>query len=97
MHGTRRIKALAVRGTVAAAIGASAFALGACGSSDSATGNGGAHVEAAQALVAKYQKPPTFTAPGPAFDAAKVMKGKKIMGIGVTDQIPLVTEIMNEM
>jgi ribose transport system substrate-binding protein len=97
MHGIGRIKTLAVRGTVAAGIAASAFALGACGGSDTATGSSGANIEAAQALVAKYQKPPTFTAPGPAFDATKGMNGKKIMGIGVTDQIPLVKEIMNEM
>jgi ribose transport system substrate-binding protein len=97
MHVNGRTKTLAQRCAAAAGIAASALALGACGSSDSETGSGGADVAGAQALVAKYQKPPTFTAPGPAFDAAKGMKGKKVMGIGVTDQIPLVTEIMNEM
>jgi ribose transport system substrate-binding protein len=97
MHGIGRISTLAVRGTVAAGVAASAFALGACGGSDSAKGSGGANIDRAQQLVTKYKTPPTFTAPGAAFDAAKEMKGKKIMSIGVTDQIPLVKEIENEM
>ncbi|MCW2951090.1 MAG: sugar transporter periplasmatic substrate-binding protein [Conexibacter sp.] len=97
MHGIGRTRSLAVRGAVAAGIAASAFGLGACGSSGSAKDSSGANVGRAQLLVAKYQQPPTFTAPGPAFDAAKRMKGKKIMSIGVTDQIPLVAEIENEM
>ncbi|MDX6702879.1 MAG: ribose transport system substrate-binding protein [Baekduia sp.] len=97
MHGIEGTRRLAVRGTVAAGIVASAFGLGACGGSSSAEESGGADTARAQQLVAKYQKPPTFTAPGPAFDAVKGMKGKKIMGIGVTDQIPLVKEIETEM
>jgi ribose transport system substrate-binding protein len=97
MHGIGRTRGLAVRGAVAVGIAASAFGVSACGGSDSAAESGGANIERAQQLVAKYQKLPTFTAPGPAFDAVKGMKGKKIMSIGVTDQIPLVKEIENEM
>jgi ribose transport system substrate-binding protein len=97
MHGIGRTKTLAMRGTFAVGIAASVFALGACGGSSGGTASSGANLDAAQQLVAKYQKPPTFTPPGPAFDAVKEMKGKKIMGIGVTDQIPLVKEIETEM
>jgi ribose transport system substrate-binding protein len=98
MHGIGRSRTLIGRATVAAGLAASALVLGACGGSESTSeADSGANIEASQQLVAKYQKPPSFTAPGPAFDAVKGMKGKKVMGIGVTDQIPLVQEIETEM
>jgi ribose transport system substrate-binding protein len=97
MHGIARTRTLVARTAVAVGIAASAVALGACGSSDSSTEASAANTGASQALIAKYQKLPTFTAPGPAFDAVEGMKGKKIMSIGVTDQIPLIQEIEKEM
>jgi ribose transport system substrate-binding protein len=98
MLSTATARRSALRGAVAAGLAASVVAISACGGGDEAAkAGGGSNVERAQALVAKYQKAPTFSPPGPAFDAAKGMKGKKVMGIGVTDQIPLVKEIEGEM
>lgn len=87
-----------VRGAIATGLAASVAAISACGGGGgSATAGGDANVARAAALVAKYERAPAFRPPGPAFDAAKGMRGKKIMGIGVTDQIPLVQEIEGEM
>lgn len=97
MHAVATPRRLAVRGVMAAGIVASALALGACGGEETAASSSGANTERAQQLIAKYKKEPTFSPPGPAFDAAKGMKGKKIMSIGVTDQIPLVQVIESEM
>jgi ribose transport system substrate-binding protein len=98
MPGRRRLgvwKLALAAGLVAAVAG--------CGSTSSTSssasaGSGGvgtttaaaaANTAAAQQLLAKYEKLPSFVAPGPAFDAVKAMKGKKVMGICVADQIPL--------
>lgn len=51
----------------------------------------------AKALIAKYSKLPTFEPPGPAFDAATCMKGKKILGIPLTDDNPFEVAIMGGM
>lgn len=56
-----------------------------------------ADIAASKALIAKYSKEPKFVAPGPAFDARKVMKGKKVMIIPVTSQIPITQVITASM
>ncbi len=56
-----------------------------------------ADVSAARALIAKYQKEPTFVPPGPAFDASKLLAGKKVMIIPVTSQIPITQVITASM
>ncbi|MDX6398447.1 MAG: ribose transport system substrate-binding protein [Gaiellaceae bacterium] len=48
-----------------------------------------ADIAAAKAIIAKYSKEPKFVAPGPAFNAKQVMRGKKVMIIPVTSQIPI--------
>jgi len=51
----------------------------------------------AKALVAKYSKLPSFEPPGPAFDAAACMKGKKIFAIPLTDDNPFEVAIVGGM
>jgi ribose transport system substrate-binding protein len=83
------------------AAGAAALAVAAagCGSSDDDSGtaakSSGANVEASQALIDKYSQQPTFSPPGPAFDAAEAMKGKKVMSIPVSSQIPI-TQVLEK-
>lgn len=48
-----------------------------------------ADIAASKAIIAKYSKVPKFVAPGPAFNAKQVMRGKKVMIIPVTSQIPI--------
>lgn len=75
------------------------IALAACstGSSSSVTASaGGASsnavpAEVTQALTAAAAEP-TFTAPGPAFDASKA-RGKTIMSIPITSQIPYIAAV----
>jgi ribose transport system substrate-binding protein len=52
----------------------------------SSSGGGGANVAAAKALLDKYLGVPTFTAPGPKFDA-KGASGKKVEMISLTDEV----------
>jgi ribose transport system substrate-binding protein len=54
-------------------------------------------VAGAKALIAKYSKEPKFVAPGPAFDAKKLMAGKKIMLIPVTSQLPITQTLQASM
>lgn len=53
----------------------------------SATSGGKADLAAAQAAIDKYSEPPTFEAPGDAFDAAAAMAGKTIASIPVNSAI----------
>jgi ribose transport system substrate-binding protein len=62
---------------------------GGAASSSSSSKSGGANVAAAQAVIDKYSAEPTFTPPGPPIDAVKGMKGKKIMEIPVSSEIPI--------
>jgi ribose transport system substrate-binding protein len=75
--------------------------LAACGSDDEqsapSAAAGGAKVEAAQALLDKYSSEPAFSPPGPAIDAVAGMKGKKVMEIPITSEIPLTQVIATEM
>lgn len=48
-------------------------------------------------LLAKYSGVPKFVAPGPAFNAKKIMKGKKVLDIPITDAVPLVAEVERSM
>lgn len=47
------------------------------------------NLASAKALIARYSKPPRFVPPGPRFDARRLTKGKKIMLIPVTSQLPI--------
>src|SRR4051812_49695878 len=84
--------------TLAAGAATLAVAAAGCGSSDESTGktqSSGANIAASQALVDKYSKEPAFSPPGPAFDAVEAMKGKKVMSIPVSSQIPI-TQVLEK-
>src|SRR5690349_22964710 len=59
------------------------------GGSETSVARSGADVASAQAIIDKYSAEPTFTPPGPAIDAVEGMKGKKIMEIPVSSEIPI--------
>lgn len=87
-----------VRSRVAALTILAALALAAAvGATATAAPTAQADMKAARALIAKYQKVPKFVAPGPAFDAKKLMAGKKVMIIPVTSQIPITQVITASM
>ncbi len=52
---------------------------------------------AAQALIEPHTKLPSFTPPGPPFDAAKCMKGKKILTMPVSSANPFTKNIASAM
>lgn len=54
-------------------------------------------VAGAQALIAKYSKQPRFVPPGAAFNAKKLLRGKKVMLIPVTSQLPITQTITASM
>ncbi len=92
--------------TLLAAAASAACLLAGCGGDDPAPSSsssgagaatGGAKIEAAQQLLDKYSAEPAFSPPGEAFDAVAGMKGKKIMEIPITSQIPLTQVISKEM
>lgn len=56
-----------------------------------------ADIAAAKALIAQHTILPDFVAPGPAFDARKCMKGKKMFVIPLTMQNPFNAEISKAM
>lgn len=58
------------------------------GSSDNAASSDDSNVAYATQQIERYKKIPTFTAPGPSFDAAKAMKGKSIVQIPFATTIP---------
>jgi ribose transport system substrate-binding protein len=90
-----------MRGGLLAGLAAGGLLLAGCGGDDASTtataGARGANVEAAQALVDKYSAEPEFTPPGPPIDAVAGMKGKKVMEIPVTSQVPLTQVISAEL
>jgi ribose transport system substrate-binding protein len=65
------------------------------GASAAAAPSGG--VSGAKALIAKYSHEPAFVAPGAAFDAKKLMAGKKVMLIPVTSQLPITQTLQASM
>lgn len=95
------------RGSPAAAVaafGCVLMAVSACsssGSSPSHPGTGsaasGVKLSYVDGQLAKYGKPPTFTAPGPSFDAKKLMAGKSIFSIGVNNSDQFVQVLQNGM
>ncbi len=54
-------------------------------------------LEKAKQLLADHMNPPTFVAPGPAFDARHCMAGKKIMVVPVSSANPFAQDIVNAM
>lgn len=82
-------------GVLAAGCGSSGSGSGS--SSGSGSGSGGAKIAAAQQLLDRYASHPAFSPPGPAFDAVKAMKGKKVMEIPITSQIPLTQVVATEL
>jgi ribose transport system substrate-binding protein len=70
---------------------ASALVVAACGGDDDSAQEetGGANIAASQRLIDTYSKQPEFLPPGPPFDAAQETRGKKIMSIPVSSQIPI--------
>lgn len=54
-------------------------------------------LDAAKALIAAHSALPTFTPPGPAFDAKKCMAGKKILTIPVSSANPFTKNIATAM
>ncbi len=93
---------IARRALACAGVAAATLTIAACGgdSGDGSSGSGGgasANITASQALLDQYGKEPTFTPPGPAFDAEKGMAGKKVMSIPVTSEIPITQVLGDEM
>jgi ribose transport system substrate-binding protein len=84
-----------------AAAAAGALLVAGCGNDDdgaaSTKAGGGSDVAAAQALIDKYSAEPTFTPPGPPIDAVTGMKGKKIMEIPVSSEIPIAKVLDDEL
>lgn len=91
----RRFRVVALAALVALAAGA----LAACGGDDDDDGggqsSGGANVEAAQELVDQYSQKPEFVPPGEPFDARQEMRGKKVMSIPVSSEIPI-TQVLEQ-
>lgn len=54
-------------------------------------------LEKARQLLADHMNPPTFVAPGTAFDARSCMAGKKIMVVPVSSANPFAQDIVNAM
>jgi ribose transport system substrate-binding protein len=77
------------RGSILAAVAAAMLVAVAGATAATAGSSSASGIDGAKALIAKYSKEPKFVAPGPAFDAKTAMKGKKIMLIPVTSQLPI--------
>jgi ribose transport system substrate-binding protein len=88
MRKTRSLAGGALVVTGAVLLIAACSSSGNSGSSPAASSSGGsgANVAAAKALLDKYLGVPTFTAPGPKFDA-KGASGKKVEMISLTDEV----------
>lgn len=83
---TRSLGALAAIGAVLLIAACSSSGNSGSSGTTSSSGGGGANVAAAKALLDKYLSVPTFTAPGPKFDA-KGASGKKVEMISLTDEV----------
>lgn len=84
----RRRRAVSV-GAAAAIIAVTAIAIV---SSGATAASSPANIGAAAKELARYQAIPKFKAPGPPFDAKKIMKGKLIVAIPVISANPFTTE-----
>jgi len=85
-----RTRVLVVTGF--AALMACAAIYGVLSTSASAAPKAGPNLAAAAAELKAYYGLPKFKAPGPAFDAKKIMKGKLIVGIPVISSNPFTTD-----
>ena len=74
-------------------LGAALLASLAVGFTAAAANAAAPDIPAAEALVEAHTKLPTFTPPGPPFDAAKCMKGKKILTMPVSSANPFTKNI----
>lgn len=83
----RRHRVLAVASAVACmtVVGACSSSGGSQQSGSTSTGSAGVDLAYVNGQLAKYGKLPTFTPPGPAFDAKKLLAGKTIFSIGVNN------------
>lgn len=70
---------------------------GGSAASDGATAASGVNLDYVNGQLAKYSKLPTFTPPGPAFDAKKLMTGKTIFSIGVNNSDQFVQVLQDGM
>jgi ribose transport system substrate-binding protein len=83
--GKRRARLLALTLLLAAE-------LAACGGDDNGpVDQGGAQEAAAMKQLDRYKRLPAFRPPGPVFDAASKVRGKKIFEIPITSEVPFVT------
>lgn len=99
--------AILALGTAAAGCGSSSTSTAASGST-STSASGGTSTSAsgasssggsvgAKAALAKYRAEPTFSAPGPAFNAKAKAHGKSLFVIPASSQIPFVSTIADHM
>lgn len=70
---------------------ATTLSLAACGNDGEGGGRGAADVEGARQQVERFKRTPRFEPPGPPFDAASKLRGKKIFEIPITSEVPFVT------
>jgi ribose transport system substrate-binding protein len=55
--------------------------------------SGTADLPAVEARIEKYEALPAFVPPGPAFDAAPRLRGKRIFEIPITSEVPFITAV----
>jgi ribose transport system substrate-binding protein len=67
----------------------------ACGGGSVAreTAGGTADLAAVEAQISKYEAIPAFVPPGPAFDAVRRVRGKRIFEIPITSEVPFITAV----
>lgn len=82
---------------VVASLALAALIVGCGGTSSGDATKPSSKISTARALITKYQREPKFIAPGPAFNARKVMAGKKIMIIPISSQIPITKVLTTSM
>jgi ribose transport system substrate-binding protein len=73
------------------ALVAFALTLAACGDDDDGAAGGDPDVAGASAMLERFSRLPSFEPPGPAFDAARELRGKEIFEIPITSEVPFVT------
>src|SRR5919108_3613447 len=87
MSPTVRVIGLLRLAVTLAAVGAIA-----CGEENGGGGGGGkVDVAGAREELDKFKALPPFRPPGPAFDAAAKLRGKKIFEVPITSEVPFVT------
>ena len=69
-----------------------ALALVSCGGEgDGGSSGGSADTAGAKEMLERFKRLPTFRPPGPSFDAAGELRGKRIFEIPITSEVPFVT------